>query len=154
MSSEIDRILEEWKTRIDAKTENIIFHLDQSLKKAAFYCEGEAKKNVASQVYSTPGETYQRTGLLQGSIFSGMHPDIEHTAIIYSTVPYAKYVEFGTGKAGSESDIYRPFDGGYSLNWKGMRARPFMYPAVFQNKQQIKDIIAKYLREQAKLDGR
>lgn len=153
--TEIDRILEEWKSRIDAKTEEIKLHIDKALLKAAYYCEGEAKKNVAAQVYSTPGETYTRTGLLQASIFSGMHPEKAHSAIIYSTVPYAKYVEFGTGRSGADSpDVYRPFENGYNLNWKGMRARPFMYPAIFQNKQQIRDIIAKYLREKAKLDGK
>lgn len=151
---EIEKALNDWKSKIDKKTKEVELHVDKAALKAALFCEGEAKKNVMAQVYSTPSETYTRTGLLKASIHSGMSTSKAHTAIIFSDAPYAKYVEFGTGESGASSEAYRPFDGGYNMKWKGMRARPFMYPAVFQNKQQIKDIIKKYLKENAKLDGR
>lgn len=150
---DVDEILKEWKQRVDAKTEEITLSTEKAMLRAAMYCEGQAKKNVMAQVYSTKSETYQRTGLLKASIFSGLDPDKPYSAMIYSIAPYAKYVEFGTGKLGASADIYRPFTNGYSLDWKGMRARPFLYPAIFQNKDQIHDIIAKYLREAARLDG-
>jgi HK97 gp10 family phage protein len=168
MADDFEIIIAEWESRMDAKFDAIEAAADKAFLKAALYCEGEAKKNVAAAVYATPSsDYYNRTGLLQASIHSGLDETTPHTAIIYSDAPYAKYVEFGTGPLGAKSEVeFRPFSGGYrNTPWfyedangdghwtNGMRARPFMYPAVMHNKEQITTIITKYLKEAAKLDG-
>lgn len=54
---------------------------------------------------------------------------------------YAPYVEFGTGQRGAESPSppKAPIGNGYREDWKGMPAQPFLYPALMQNKETIKE---------------
>jgi len=42
--------------------------------------------------------------------------------------PHAAYVEFGTGRAGSESAGAGPYT--YTMSWPGMPARPYLRPAL------------------------
>lgn len=134
MDNDINKILSEWKKRLDKKTDDITRATDKATLKAALFCEGEAKKNVMDVVYSTPiPDGGHRTGLLKASIGSGMYESRPHTAMIFASAPYAKYLEFGTSH---------------------ITPRPFMYPAVHQHREDIRNIIAKYLKEAAKLDGK
>lgn len=52
-----------------------------------------------------------------------------------TNVEYAPYVEFGTGDAGqwSMGNFYMGHDAGvtYTAGWPGVRARPFLRPAVY-----------------------
>ena len=49
-------------------------------------------------------------------------------AQVFTNAEYAKYVEFGTGQRGMESDV--KISGiSYNAKWKGMRAQPFLVPA-------------------------
>lgn len=150
----LNNAINDWVSRVEKKTTSIENKVDEAIVKAAFFCEGKAKQNVMDVVYRNPiptgvngKELWKRTGALKASIGSGLDPDRAHSAIIFASVPYAKFIEFGTGMAGSSANIYRPWgDGGYTESWAGMAPRPFMYPAIFQHKQEIKDIIKNHLK--------
>jgi len=159
MEDDFDKILEEWKTRVNKKTSEIENNFDRGLLKASLYCEGKAKENAMNVIYMTnvPFNDYgedmwSRTGLLKAAIGSGMDPIKSHSALVFCTAAYAKYIEYGTG-------IYAVNGDGRKTPWifetntgvrvwtRGMRAKPFMGPSVFQNKEDIKTIIVKYLKE-------
>ena len=161
MSDDIDRAIEDWLRRVDAKTQKVENATDQGLLKAAFFAEGKAK-TTANQIFSGSPPTNQQgeemwahTGLLTSSIGSGMNPNAKHSAIIYCTAKYASFVEYGTG-------IYCEKGDGRMTPWKfvsntgvliytqGMRAKPFMYPSVFNNQQDIQNIIKGYISKEVK----
>ena len=99
MPNGIDENLADWKSRMKLKTEAVILQTAKGNLKAAFWAENEAKKRAMTLIYDTPTpKGGKRTGLYKASIGSGMHPDKEHTAIIFATVPYAKWLEFGTSR--------------------------------------------------------
>jgi HK97 gp10 family phage protein len=82
------------------------------------------------------------TGALQGSI----HTVIEETAKtivgrVGPNVPYAAFVEFGTGIAGASSAGAGA--GPYTMTWPGMPAQPYMRPAVDEARQPAPGIIGK-----------
>ena len=58
--------------------------------------------------------------------------------VVGPNVPYALYVEFGTGIAGAASAGAGA--GPYSTSWPGMPAQPYMRPAVDENEKKIKDL--------------
>jgi HK97 gp10 family phage protein len=53
-------------------------------------------------------------------------------------MPYASYVEFGTGVAGAASAGAGPYP--YNPNWPGMPAQPYMRPAFDEVRPQVEDI--------------
>jgi HK97 gp10 family phage protein len=66
---------------------------------------------------------------------------------------YAGFLEFGTGKRGAESgvevpeDYHHPKYDHYNLEWPGMSADPFLYPAIKSNEDFLmKQIIDAYNR--------
>lgn len=63
---------------------------------------------------------------------------------------YAIYVELGTGQKGSESPSppKAPIGNGYKVDWSGMSARPFLYPALMQNKEAIKELCVEELNKE------
>lgn len=54
------------------------------------------------------------------------------------TMPYASYVEFGTGIAGASSAGAGPYP--YSPQWPGMVAQPYMRPALDEVKPQVEGV--------------
>ncbi|AGK96801.1 Bacteriophage protein of unknown function (DUF646) [Clostridium pasteurianum] len=154
--SEIDDELNDWLNRVQAKTEEINNAVDQGLLKSALYCEGQAKQTANSIFTNNPPvnekgeEMWEHTGLLEASIGSGMNPELTHSAMIYCSASYAKYLEYGTG-------IYAVNGDGRQTPWcyvsntgvlnftQGMRAKPFMYPSVFNSQDQIQSIILSYV---------
>jgi|GEM_PF-1919402 len=141
MAGSVDEVLANWVKRVEVKVNEVTLAADKAVLKAAFFCEGEAKKNAMIMIYnvSIPVNEkgiamWKRTGLYKASIGSGLDPDNEHSAIVYNTAPYAGKVEYGSSDApGAESP--------------GMQGRPVMTNSVFNNKPQIKTIIEKYMRE-------
>lgn len=61
------------------------------------------------------------------------------TAIVVATVPYASYVEYGTGQKGESSAGAGP--GPYDPNWPGMVAQPFMRSALDGRREDVIDAI-------------
>jgi len=79
------------------------------------------------------------TGALRDSITSSID-DSGKTIVgqVGPHVPYAAYLEFGTGIAGAGSAGAGP--GPYSSTWPGMIARPYMRPAIDENRTTVKDL--------------
>jgi HK97 gp10 family phage protein len=77
------------------------------------------------------------TGALRESIVS----EITETGktivgVVGPTAPYAAFLEYGTGIAGASSP--GAGEGPYSMTWPGMAARPFMRPAIDENREAVK----------------
>jgi len=53
-------------------------------------------------------------------------------------MPYADYVEFGTGQRGAESAGAGP--GPYRADWPGMPAQPYMRPALDETRPKVLEI--------------
>ena len=77
-----------------------------------------------------------------------------YTAQVGSNVEYAPYVEFGTGDAGAWSGgaDYMGHDSGasYTAGWPGMRAQPYLRPALYDMQdvyiRMVRDAIREALR--------
>lgn len=86
---------------------------------------------LASMMRLTP----VRTGFLKASNVAAVSGD---EIMFRAYRAYAPYVEFGTGHRGGESyKPYLPEEEGpaYATYWPGMRAQPFLRPAVADNLQ-------------------
>ena len=100
-----------------------------AMKKALVLVHGQAKDLAPVD-----------TGELAGSI----HMEQKKTATgregrVYTNLEYAMYVEFGTGVRGNGSYPY-DIDGidlAYKEDWQGMKAQPYMYPALKNNEKTI-----------------
>ena len=120
-------------------------------QKAGAFLEGEAKKLCVVD-----------TGRLRSSITHSVDANENGISIVIGTnVEYAPYVEFGTGPKGEAStsgkDVgasisYRkdgwvfPIDGSFRYT-KGQPARPFLYPALINNKANVVAIIENELKK-------
>ncbi len=77
------------------------------------------------------------TGRLKNSI--ECHQTGEHTYSVGTNVEYAVYVEFGTGRSGDPKVDH-------TTSIKGMSPRPYLYPALEQNKDAVgKDVKAQVI---------
>ena len=84
------------------------------------------------------------TGQLAGSI----HMQVKDTGKelqgrVYTNNEYAMYVEFGTGATGNGSYPYE-IDGlslEYRQDWVGMKAQPYMYPALKTHEKTIRRLL-------------
>lgn len=77
------------------------------------------------------------TGILRGSISVEVERQNKlFIGRVFTVIEYAKYVEFGTGIKGNGSYEY-PVNLTYHDTWKGMKAQPYMYPALIQSKKQV-----------------
>jgi HK97 gp10 family phage protein len=93
------------------------------------------------------------TGALQSSIAVDMQRGIHSmlaggalsssafavSAVIAPDMPYAAFVEYGTGQRGAASP--GAGEGPYKADWKGMVAQPYMRPAYEENKDHAVDFI-------------
>lgn len=82
------------------------------------------------------------TGALSESISTNVN-DSGKTIVgrVGPHMPYAAYVEFGTGIAGAASP--GAGEGPYNTSWPGMPAQPYMRPALDENKGTIYDVFRK-----------
>lgn len=79
------------------------------------------------------------TGALRDSISTEMDErDFSIQAKVAPHMPYAAYVEFGTGIRGAASA--GAGKGPYSSTWPGQAAQPYMRPAVDESKEAIRDL--------------
>ena len=92
------------------------------------------------------------TGNLVGSIDYGIIPD-ELEMQVGTDVNYAPYVELGTGIYAEDGDgrktpwVYQD-DEGHWHRTSGMKAQPYLRPAIEKHIDQYKDILLEYLNEQ------
>lgn len=84
------------------------------------------------------------------------------TALVHTNTEYAAYVEFGTGKVGETTPVADKYPGPLAYKqtkWKakipdvgwryvaGQRAQPFLYPALKNNEEKVRDNIASELKK-------
>lgn len=87
------------------------------------------------------------TGELRRSITSKIEKDGDNViGVVFTPLEYAPYVEFGTGlfaEEGGRTDVpwHYQDDEGEWHSTSGMRPRPYMRPALDENREQIKRII-------------
>ena len=108
-----------------------------AMKKATLLVERSAKQKVP-----------KGTGELGRSITSDVEVDVnEIRGVVYTPLEYAPYIEFGTGLFAEAGDgrkdvpwCYKDDEG----NWhstSGQPPRPFMRPALNENREQIKRLL-------------
>lgn len=121
--------------------------LEDSVRKATVFVHGQAKN------YATFSQGYSK-GHLKGSI--SMETKTEGKKFIgrvYTNVHYAPYVEFGTGQRGNGSYPYASeldFSLSYKSDWAGMKAQPFMYPALKRGNEYVKKVLKADIKEKLK----
>lgn len=84
------------------------------------------------------------------------------TALVHTNTEYAAYVEFGTGKIGEITEVDDKYPGPLAYRrtkWKanipdvgwryvaGQKAQPYLYPALKNNEEKVRDNIANELQE-------
>ena len=78
------------------------------------------------------------TGALRESITTEVEEGKTVVGRVSPHVPYAVYVEFGTGIRGAASP--GAGKGPYSDTWPGMVAQPYMRPALDGNRKAVEDL--------------
>ncbi len=88
-----------------------------------------------------------RTGELRNSITSKVDTEGENVVgVVYTPLEYAPYVEFGTGLFAEEqgrTDVpwsYQDEQGNWHTT-SGMPPQPFLRPALYENREEIKRIL-------------
>ena len=66
---------------------------------------------------------------------------------IGTSVEYAPYVEFGTGQKGSATNTNSEVNVSYRADWSGMKAQPYLYPALKDNKEKIQKIFKETIKK-------
>lgn len=79
------------------------------------------------------------TGFLRESIHATEPQDRQRTVVgsVVADAPYAGYVEYGTGIAGAASPGAGPYP--YNPRWPGMKAQPYLRPALDATRGQIRE---------------
>ena len=72
------------------------------------------------------------------------------TGVVYTNNDHAAHVEFGTGQRGAESPSppKAPLESGYRVDWPGMAAQPYLFPASEIGKITVPKRLAKNLKGQ------
>jgi HK97 gp10 family phage protein len=93
------------------------------------------------------GNAPVRTGALQRSITHAETFDEDGVTIEVGTNSrYGAYVEFGTGDKGSAMYDGHMSEGvSFTMGWKGVRPRPYLRPALYDQEQILVDIFAQGL---------
>lgn len=91
------------------------------------------------------------------------------TALVHTNTEYAAYVEFGTGKVGETTPVANKYPGPLSyrqtkwlgkipdVGWRyiaGQPAKPYLYPALKNNEEKVRDNIANELKKVIEEAGR
>lgn len=102
--------------------------VEREAKENAPVASGELRRSIESKVMGNEGE-------------------------VGTSLFYAPYVEYGTGIFSSQGDgrkdvpwFYQDVQGHWHSTC-GMKPHPFLIPAYEKNREKIKQIIAKYVRE-------
>lgn len=112
--------------------------LTKALNRGCIVVENAAKRNCP----------IGRTGLLRASI---KHRVQENEGIVGTTMDYAPYVEYGTGKYAEKGDgrktpwVYRTADGEFYFT-EGQRPMPYLRPALEDNKAEVSRVILEQIK--------
>lgn len=108
--------------------------LNRALMRACLVVEAAAKAKAQS---------FAETGELAGSITSKVE---ENQGIVFTVLEYAPYVEYGTGlfaEEGGRTDVPWRYqdDKGEWHSTCGQSPKPYMRPALDQNRDKVKDVL-------------
>lgn len=117
--------------------------LKTGIRKATKHVQGDAKE--LAPVAEIDGGRLRNS--IQGEV---KEIDGKTVGVVSTNVEYAAYVEFGTGVWGEDSPSPPKYPGqlNYRQDWDGMEAQPYLYPALVQNKDNIKEIVRDELKEE------
>lgn len=128
---------------------NSVAVVEKSIQQSTSLVLRDAKKNAHVNKKSGGGtlrqsiqaETYVSSEGVQGKVFTNCE--------------YAPYVEYGTGQRGSASPSppKSPESIKYNTDWAGMKAQPYLYPALSENKEAIKEKLCGDLRAAIRKKG-
>jgi HK97 gp10 family phage protein len=86
-----------------------------------------------------------RTGALRDSIgWSTEEQGQKIIGTVSAKMPYAGFVEWGTGRRGAESAGAGPYS--YTMSWPGMAAQPYMRPSVDAARAAVKGVFVDNVR--------
>jgi HK97 gp10 family phage protein len=126
----IEELFEELDGIIDTQK------LEMAMSRACALVERSAKQKAP-----------KGTGELRRSITSKVVPNGNGvTGIVFTPLEYAPYIEFGTGlfaEEGGRKDVpwcYQDDEGEWHST-SGMKPRPYMRPALNENREQVKRIL-------------
>lgn len=161
---------------IKDNTDEVLRELDKAMERALLACGAEAEraaklnlsKNKSvdtgllrnSITYALAGKesaikVYKASAPKEGRPESGEYIGVapgevgEKAVYVGTNVEYAPYVEFGTGMyvpGGSKPWRYKDAGGNWHYT-KGMRARPYLKPAVTENADKFRKIIESELKK-------
>lgn len=127
----IDNILLELKNIVDMS------NIEQAVGKGCAVVEREAKKKAP-----------KRSGDLRRSIKSKVESSgTDVIGTVFSPLEYAPYVEYGTGlfaESGGRTDVpwaYKDEKTGELIWTSGQHPKPFLRPALNENREKVKEII-------------
>ena len=119
------------------------------------------KKGVAKATKLVQGDAKELCPVDEGQLRNSITAEVEETprkivGKVGSNVEYAPYVEFGTGQKGeaSPSPPKSDQDIRYRQDWSGMPAQPYLYPALKQNEDRVKDIVKEEVQKEIRKLGR
>ena len=128
---------------------NSVAVVEKSIQQSTSLVLRDANKNAPVNKKSGGGtlrqsiqaETYVSSEGVQGKVFTNCE--------------YAPYVEYGTGQRGSASPSppKSPESIKYNTDWAGMKAQPYLYPALSENKEAIKEKLCGDLRAAIRKKG-
>jgi len=132
--------------KIDALGGNSQKALQTGIRKGAKFVQGDAKE------LAPVGDS----GLLRNSIQE--KTEVKSGVVVgkvSTNIYYGPYVEFGTGQRGegSPSPPKSPENLSYRQDWAGMDAQPYLYPALKQNKENVKKIVKEELKKEIRKLG-
>ena len=101
-----------------------------------------AGTQAAGQLVQQTAQGYcpVETGALRDSIrVSMVDSDKTVTAVVSAGMPYASYVEYGTGRRGGPA----PYP--HVESWPGMPAQPYMRPALDESRDAVRELFRNQL---------
>ena len=124
-----------------------IKNVDRLVRKFNNMANIELDKTMGDALKLVHGQAKELAPVDEGYLAESIHMDKTKTPTelvgrVYTNLEYAMYVEFGTGVRGNGSYPYQ-IEGvnlAYKENWQGMKAQPYMYPALDMHKKTIKKL--------------
>ena len=132
--------------KIDALGGNSQKALQTGIRKGSKLVQGDAKElapigDSGLLRNSIQEKTEVKSGVVVGKVSTNIY--------------YGPYVEFGTGQRGeaSPSPPKSPENLSYRQDWAGMDAQPYLYPALTQNKENVKSVVKEELKKEIRKLG-
>ena len=152
--------LKKFATKLGRMKSEILPDVERGVNRATIMVEGRAKMLCPTNKYRAGGELRQSihpdTQVVKDSVVGKVSTTKEYAAFVEFGVGMA-FVEFGVGIKGQMTNrnkkiplayrqtpwTYTPDDGETFIRTIGNVAQPYLYPALNQSKQEIKNLIIK-----------